>query len=144
MARFLVVDDDHASVRALARLLTDDGHDVASFTAGADAVAALRRESFDAVVTDREMPHVDGRAVVQAIREHHPSACVVVVSETPERVEQERDDRVCMIADKPLDYDSITKHIGDCRARGGPGVHGRCHLRAHLSRLTPPASLRRK
>jgi CheY-like chemotaxis protein len=54
MPRFLVVDDDPATVNAMALLLRDDGHTVSPFTAGAEAVDTLMRESFDAVVTDLE------------------------------------------------------------------------------------------
>jgi DNA-binding NtrC family response regulator len=131
MARFLVVDDDPLSVKALSGLLEGDGHDVAPFTGGAHAVEALARESFDAVVTDLEMPHVDGHAVVRAAREHHPHACVVVVSARaheswPALVEA----GACVIADKPLEYDEVAKALADCRAHGGPGAHGRCHMRA--------------
>ena len=80
MARILVVDDDPCTVTALTRLLASDGYEVVGFTTGADAVAALSRETFDAIVTDLNMPRVDGRAVVAAAREHFPTACVVVVT----------------------------------------------------------------
>ena len=66
MPRFLVVDDDPSAVTGMTQLLTGDGHEVAPFTGGADAVDALSREPFDAIVTDLEMPHVDGHAVVRA------------------------------------------------------------------------------
>jgi DNA-binding response OmpR family regulator len=130
MARFLVIDDDHPTVVAMTRLLSDDGHTVSPFTAGAEAVEALSRESFDAVVTDLEMPHVDGREVVRVTRERVPEACVVVA--TARAGENERtllDAGACIVTDKPLDYEAVTKAITECRARGGPAVHGRCHMR---------------
>jgi CheY-like chemotaxis protein len=140
MARILVVDDDPSNVTALGRLLEDDGHEVAAFTAGAGAVEALSTGSFDAVVTDLEMPHVDGHAVVRTARETHPHACVVVVTAKahqawPALVEA----GACIIADKPLEYDEVTRAIADCRARGGPGAHGRCHMRSrpHGQQVVP-------
>jgi CheY-like chemotaxis protein len=140
MARFLVVDDDPATVMSTSRLLTQDGHQVSSFTAGADAVDALSRASFDAVVTDLEMPDVDGHAVVRAARERHPHACVVVATA---RAEEKVHDLVsagaCIVADKPLEYGEVTKAIHDCHARGGPGPHGRCQMRSrpHGHQLVP-------
>lgn len=130
MARFLVVDDDHHSVSGMAGLLTDDGHEVAPFSTGAAAIAALARESFDAVVTDLEMPHVDGHAVVAATREHHPDACLVVMTTRRDDSERLADSGVCIVADKPLDYEHLAKSVAECRARGGPGQHGRCHMRS--------------
>ena len=130
MARFLVVDDDHHSVTGMAGLLTDDGHEVAPFSTGADAIAALARESFDAVVTDLEMPRVDGHAVVTATREHHPHACLVVMTTRREENEGLADAGVCIVADKPIDYEHVAKSVAECRARGGPGLHGRCHMRS--------------
>lgn len=131
MPRFLVVDDDPAVVGGMTHLLRDDGHSVAPFTCGADAVHALSQGSFDAVVTDLEMPHVDGHAVVRAAREHQPHACLIVATSRPE---ERRDELVgagaCIVSDKPFAYDAVTKEIADCRARGGPGHHGRCPMRS--------------
>lgn len=144
VARFLVVDDDHATLRGMTTLLIDDGHDVSPFASGGDAVKALSTARFDAVVTDLEMPRVDGRAVVRATRTHHPDACLVVVSG---RAEENLDDLVnagaCIVAQKPLDYEEVTRSVHECRARGGPGAHGRCHMRSrpHGHQLLP---LRRK
>ncbi len=112
-------------------LLTDDGHEVVPFTAGADAVDALGREPFDAVVTDFEMPHVDGHAVVRATRKHHPRACLVVASSrVTDKGASLVDSGACIVADKPFEYDAITQAIGACRARGGPGAHGKCYMRS--------------
>lgn len=130
MARFLVVDDDHHSVTGMAGLLADDGHEVAPFNTGADAIAALERDSFDAVVTDLEMPHVDGHAVVRATRERHPGACLVVMTTRHDDTEGLVDAGVCIVADKPLDYEHVAKSVSECRARGGPGLHGHCHMRS--------------
>ncbi len=144
MPKFLVVDDDAATVHGVAKLLAADGHDVVPFTAGADAVEALARDSFDAVVTDLEMPEVDGHEVVRAARQHQPHACLVVATG---RAQEKYTDLVsagaCIIADKPLEYDEIVQAVSDCRARSGPGAHGRCHMRArpHGHQLVP---LRRK
>ena len=131
MPRFLVVDNNPSSVGGISKLLREDGHDVAMFTTGADAVQAVSQEAFDAVVTDLEMPHVDGRAVVHATREHNPGACLVVVSgRADEHLQTLVQAGACIVADKPFDYDEVTKAIGDCRARGGPGDHRPCHMRS--------------
>jgi DNA-binding NtrC family response regulator len=131
VARFLVVDNDVSAVRGMSQLLRGDGHEVAPFTAGTDAIKTMSEESFDAVVTDLEMPHVDGHAVVQAARQHQPGACLVVASaKAQENLKSLVEAGVCIVADKPFAYDEVTKAVCDCRARKGLGAHDRCHMRS--------------
>jgi CheY-like chemotaxis protein len=119
MTRFLVVDDDPAVVHAIAGLLETDGHEVSPFTTGAQAVDALGREPFDAVVTDLEMAHVDGAQVARAARLHAPHACVVVVSGSSD-AGRLRDVGACFVHDKPVDYEVLAGAVDRCRASGGP------------------------
>jgi DNA-binding response OmpR family regulator len=140
MPRFLVVDDDPTTVSGMTDLLIGDGHTVAPFHGGGEAVDALSRESFDAIVTDLEMPHVDGHAVLRAARAHQRDACLVVATA---RAEEKHGDLVdagaCIVSDKPFAYAEVVREIGACRARGGPGPHGRCHMRSlpHGHQLMP-------
>jgi DNA-binding response OmpR family regulator len=142
MARFLVIDDDHATVHGLTSLLADDGHAVSACTSGADAVQALSRESYDAVLTDLDMPHPDGRVVVEVARESQPEACLWV---TGVRAGGEARALVkagaCTAIDKPIDYDEMHEAIIACRKRGGPGPERECHLR---SKALKPIAVRPK
>jgi DNA-binding NtrC family response regulator len=127
MAKFLVVDDDRSTVIAMTALLRQDGHEVEPHTAGAHAVAALPLGSFDAVITDLDMPHVDGHAVVQAARVHAPLACVIVATARAlEHAGRLLERGACMVMDKPLDYEAMNTAIADCRARGGSAAAGEC------------------
>lgn len=138
MIRFLVVDDDPSTVSGLSNLLKGDGHHVSPFTSGADAIVALSRDPFDAVITDLEMPHTDGHAVVRTTRERLPHACVVVATaRAPQKHRELADAGACMVSDKPIDYEAITRAVAECRGRGGPGAHGQCHLRSEASPLLP-------
>jgi CheY-like chemotaxis protein len=140
MARFLVVDDDPAAAHGMSLLLDGDGHEVSSFTTGAGAVEALSRGSFDAVVTDLEMPHVDGHEVIRAARAHHPDACIAVVSASArEECARVAAAGACMVSDKPVAYDEITQVMDACRALRGPGQQDPCPMRSrpHHERLVP-------
>ncbi len=66
--RVLVVDDS-LTVRELERkLLASRGYDVAVAVDGMDAWNVLRTEPFDLVITDIDMPRMDGIALVTLIR----------------------------------------------------------------------------
>jgi len=60
MARILVVDDEDLILKALRRVLEDDGHDVVTASDGEEAWAHVAAGSVDLVITDMFMPGVDG------------------------------------------------------------------------------------
>jgi len=64
-ARLLVVDDNKVNRLLLARNLELQGHSVASAENGRVCLDMLRRERFDIVLLDMEMPELDGFAVLE-------------------------------------------------------------------------------
>ncbi len=126
MACFLVVDDEANTAFALRSLLQDDGHEAEAYTSAGDAVEALARRSFDAVLVDLELPHLGGDAVVRAVRRYQPAACIVV---SASRAEWSALENACHFFEKPLDYGRFATTVVQCRANGGPGLHGDCHRR---------------
>jgi two-component system response regulator PilR (NtrC family) len=78
--RVLVVDDEQSMRELLAIMLRQAGYDVAVADGGESAIAALKADSFDLVVTDLRMRKVDGLAVLRAAKEHSPRTVVLVVT----------------------------------------------------------------
>jgi class 3 adenylate cyclase len=66
-ARLLVVDDNKVNRLLLARSLEIQGHHVASAENGRVALELLRREVFDLVLLDMEMPEMDGFQVLEQL-----------------------------------------------------------------------------
>jgi EAL domain-containing protein (putative c-di-GMP-specific phosphodiesterase class I)/CheY-like chemotaxis protein len=64
----LVVDDDPGVARSSERLLNRHGYRVTIAHGGQEAIDLIAARAFDAVVSDLEMPGVDGRALLRAIR----------------------------------------------------------------------------
>lgn len=60
MSRILVVDDDLALCEALSDLLTAEGWEVTCAGDGCEALAALGRARFDAILLDFMMPVMNG------------------------------------------------------------------------------------
>jgi DNA-binding NtrC family response regulator len=80
VAHVLVVDDE-PSFRALLRdILEEAGHAVTEARDGAEALAFLERGGFDVVLTDRQMPKVDGLELVRRIRSRPSPPPVVVLT----------------------------------------------------------------
>ena len=67
--RILLVDDDVDAAEALAELLRDYGHDVATAHDGAGALDHARRHRPEVVLLDITMPEMDGYEVAKRMRE---------------------------------------------------------------------------
>jgi two-component system response regulator PilR (NtrC family) len=78
--RILVVDDEQSMRELLSIMLRQAGYSVSVADGGEAAVEALKRDSFDLVVTDLRMRKVDGLAVLKAAKEHSPRTVVLVVT----------------------------------------------------------------
>lgn len=80
MAHILVVDDE-AGFRALLRdILEEAGHAVTEARDGAEALAFLDRIPIDLVLTDRQMPRIDGLELVRRLRARPSPPPVVVLT----------------------------------------------------------------
>jgi FixJ family two-component response regulator len=78
--RVLVVDDEASARSGLAKLLGQDGFDVATAADGASALASVEETPPDLVITDLRMPGMDGIELVAKLNEKLPSLPVLVVT----------------------------------------------------------------
>ena len=72
--RILLAEDNAVNRTLAVRLLERRGYEVAIAVNGREAVAALEKESFDAVLMDVQMPEMDGFEATAAIRTKEESA----------------------------------------------------------------------
>ena len=75
----LVVDDEPALTRALARLLARDGYQVAVAANGQEALTACAQQVYTRILCDLHMPELDGRGFYQALQRCQPALCARVV-----------------------------------------------------------------
>jgi DNA-binding response OmpR family regulator len=78
--RVLVVDDDARTREAVARLLGDEGYEAATASDGEEAASLLSRWRPDLVLTDLNMPRLDGRGLLQRVRSVLPGTPVIILS----------------------------------------------------------------
>ena len=72
VARVLVIDDEPDVAELNAEILTRGGFDAQFMTNAKDALVALQSGDYDAVLSDLNMPDVDGRGIFDAITERRP------------------------------------------------------------------------
>ncbi len=85
LGRVLVVDDDAAMRRVCTRLLENDGWTVVVAENGRAAVEAMRTggEQFDCVLSDVQMPELDGFGLIEAVRKHDDDLPVLLMTGDP-------------------------------------------------------------
>ena len=72
--RILVVDDDAVNRQAMVLLLEREGHQIVAVENGLEAMERLgdRDNTFDAIVTDLQMPRLGGRAMYEQLVNNRP------------------------------------------------------------------------
>jgi DNA-binding response OmpR family regulator len=86
--RILVIDDDHSARLLLERVLRRAGHEVESAEDGEQGLDLLARSKFDLVVADKNLPGLDGLAVLKQARARNPALLAVMVTGFPTRESQ--------------------------------------------------------
>ena len=82
MIKVLLVEDDKNLCFILRSSLEQmiGGYQVMVATNGREGLEALEREAFDVVVSDVEMPVMDGKEMTHAIRERHPNLAIILIT----------------------------------------------------------------
>jgi CheY-like chemotaxis protein len=81
--RALIVDDQFINRTILERQLTTCGIEVVSCRSGAEALAAAAAGAFDVIVTDHEMPEMDGLTLAARLADAGSVVPVVLLSSNP-------------------------------------------------------------
>ncbi|MEO6272124.1 MAG: response regulator, partial [Rhodoferax sp.] len=80
MARILIVDDDPALLRLLALRLHYEGHTAIEAASGAAALAKLEQELPHTMITDLQMPGMDGLQLFEAVHRRYPLLPVLMLT----------------------------------------------------------------
>jgi CheY-like chemotaxis protein len=80
MARVLVIDDDEMTRTLVTRMLVGEGHEIEEAVDGQDGLRLFGESPPDLVVTDINMPGLDGHDVIEAIRMLHPDVPIIAIS----------------------------------------------------------------
>ena len=78
--KLLVLDDDAGVVDFLCESLSENGFDVTGVTSPREALARIKTDLFDLVVTDVEMPQMRGTELLSAILAEKPNQLVLLMT----------------------------------------------------------------
>src|SRR5499433_1969105 len=80
MARLMVVDDATDLTSIVQPMRAEPGYEVAGFTSGRAALAALREQEFDLCLVDLILPDMDGMALLTAARAIDPHIVGIIMT----------------------------------------------------------------
>jgi CheY-like chemotaxis protein len=111
----VIVADDASGMRTYLRtILTAIGYDVAEAVDGGEAFDAIMQERFDLLITDLDMPGMDGYALLSAVSllpKHRAPAMVVVSALLDETLAMRRPELrlAAALLAKPVQPDDVLK-----------------------------------
>ena len=109
----LVVDDDHAIRTILSSLLSMMGFQVALATNGHEALDLFAKSRFEFVLTDFQMPGMDGFTLASNIKSSSPKTPVIMITGSDESVVQQRMGKGCVdrVLFKPFKLEDIYESV---------------------------------
>jgi len=120
--KILVAEDNAINQMLVVTLLEEAGYAVDVAEDGVEALAAVRRESYDLVLMDAQMPNMDGLEAAQAIRALADGrGCMPIIALTADALPGDREQYIAAGMDdylsKPLDAAAMLSTIQTWMAR---------------------------
>jgi len=113
--RVLLVDDEVSLIEAIEKLLMGQGYQVSTATSGQEAIELCRRENFDILFLDVNMPDLNGLETYKRLKEFISETPVVMITgygrSLKHLIEEARQLGVKACIDKPFRIKQITDCI---------------------------------
>ncbi len=84
MKRIMTVDDSATIRQMVALTLRDAGYEVVEAVDGRDALERLAKQSVDMLITDLNMPNLDGVGLIRAVRQDPANRFIPIIMLTTE------------------------------------------------------------
>ena len=111
--RVLVLDDDVSIQKLVSALLRREGLRVDVVGSGREAIEAIEKNEYAAILLDLMMPHEGGMTVLSHLREKRPAllAQVVLLTATPDSVLKSISKDVFAVVKKPFTADGLVATV---------------------------------
>jgi len=113
--KILVVDDDRTTRKLLSLYLRGSGFDVVTAENGLDGIEKLGGETVNMVVTDLNMPYMDGIEFIRTIKANPDTGHIPALMITTEDDDEERQRAAAAGADgylvKPVTADVVAQKV---------------------------------
>ena len=120
MPRVLIVDDENSMRMLVARAIAMDGHEIVTAADGAEALEILGEGAFDLLLTDIQMPVMDGIALALAAARDFPRTTILLMTGFADQ--RERASNLSAIAHdvitKPFSVADVRTAVADALAAG--------------------------
>jgi DNA-binding NtrC family response regulator len=133
MAKVLIAEDNRLMRWSLETSLGRDGHVVHSVDSGEAAIEALRDGDYRVVLTDYQLPKVDGLHVLWHVKTNCPQTHVIVITgqATPKLERLARDMGAFEFFEKPIHFRALKEALDFAlatpeRRKGPRGCCGVC------------------
>jgi CheY-like chemotaxis protein len=117
----LLLEDETGLRNALLQFLARRGIDATAVGDGAEALRALKQQSFDVIVSDVRMPGMSGREFVEQLRIHRPELLPRLIFSTGDPLEGETAAMIkeagAPMVTKPFDLMSLERLIREVALR---------------------------
>ncbi|HEX8948857.1 MAG TPA: response regulator [Dissulfurispiraceae bacterium] len=113
--KILVVDDDKTTRKLLSLYLKGKGYEIATAENGLDAMEKLGAGDINLIVTDMNMPYMDGIELTKTLRSDDAAKSIPIIMVTTEADEDERKKALDAGVDdylvKPTNAEQISESI---------------------------------
>jgi DNA-binding NtrC family response regulator len=115
----LVIDDEDVQRETLAGYLKNGGHTILEAVSGREGIEILRKKPVDLVITDYQMPDLNGMEVLRTARQTNPEIQVLMITaygSVGGAVEAMREGALHYL-EKPIDLDELDRRIEEALER---------------------------
>lgn len=118
--RILIADDNPEICTAFRRVLSRDRREIDLACSGAEADRRLRETSYDAVISDIDMPGMTGLDLLRSVRDRNQDVPVILVTGAPqvETAARAVEYRAVRYLSKPVDSEELRAVVDDALRMG--------------------------
>ncbi len=81
--KILVVDDERVVIRSVEMVLKAEGYNIEGASSGKDAILKIEQHDYNLVLTDLNMPEMDGITLIRWLRQKKPEVGIVILTGYP-------------------------------------------------------------